>query len=591
MAEGVLVQAADGGMFVAVKINDGDDDEDPSDNKNGSASSTSSNADDFVGRLVRLSSNAKAPSDNPDDELGLVVAQRTPLLFCYFPNVSVTSAASPPPTGNVQILRGMAAVPKDAGNVHVPKYSALTSLAPSARGRSFFSKIPQVSDIQLINTPALTGITMVDALTPIGKGQNMLAIGTNLDELRVFATSLCKAQLKEGTKCVYAQVQINNKEDEQFIAEMSASLGTQSQEDLVILSPKDDSKQNADLSVATKAAGALTLAASACAVAEEYAMSTGGNAMVVVDTIDPLKTLWDETTKTLVDVFGVDAVVANDQKGAAGSEMRAFYSRLIQRAANFNAQRGGGSVTLVILTKLPKPSVSDDKVFDKRNFDGASDRIKQRIELLDAKKIPLTAANLRKIQIPVPTEDFQRLAYQHVDDLISMSDGQVWFDDELREAGIVPPIDPQKSVTRIGIGADTVSRADAPAIRRIVEGIRLDMAQAASMDGAELSTKASIGQVRKRKAWLLAMHQDCTKTRSLGESCVALLAATVGALDSAVDNSDGYQVSKGMEKKLEALLEHVSKTEPQALEEINSTMDLSPEGRASIVAAIESFFD
>jgi hypothetical protein len=55
-----------------------------------------------------------------------------------------------------------------------------------------------------------------------------------------------------------------------------------------------------------------------------------------------------------------------------------------------------------------------------------------------------------------------------------------------------PSIDPQRSITRIGIGADTDSRADAPAIRRIAEGVRLDLAQAASMDGAE-STTASRG--------------------------------------------------------------------------------------------------
>ena len=37
-----------------------------------------------------------------------------------------------------------------------------------------FAPIPKVSDIALINTPLLTGITMFDALAPIGKGQNML---------------------------------------------------------------------------------------------------------------------------------------------------------------------------------------------------------------------------------------------------------------------------------------------------------------------------------------------------------------------------------------------------------------------------------
>jgi F0F1-type ATP synthase alpha subunit len=38
-----------------------------------------------------------------------------------------------------------------------------------------------VSDIALINIPMLTGSAMVDALAPIGNGQNMLIIGQDTD--------------------------------------------------------------------------------------------------------------------------------------------------------------------------------------------------------------------------------------------------------------------------------------------------------------------------------------------------------------------------------------------------------------------------
>ena len=88
------------------------------------------------------------------------------------------------------------------------------------------------------------------------------------------------------------------------------------------------------------------------------------------------------------------------------------------------------------------------------------------------------------------------MVLQHIDDLISMSDGQIWFDDALSHAGQSLPVDPQRSITRVGIGADTESRADAPAIRRIAEGVRLDLAQAASMDCADV-TNTSRKQTRK----------------------------------------------------------------------------------------------
>ena len=43
-------------------------------------------------------------------------------------------------------------------------------------------------------------------------------------------------------------------------------------------------------------------------------------------------------------------------RGGSSSEMRGFFSSLIQRAARFNAKRGGGSVTLILLSTLPNPN-------------------------------------------------------------------------------------------------------------------------------------------------------------------------------------------------------------------------------------------
>ncbi|KAL3782361.1 hypothetical protein ACHAW5_000901 [Stephanodiscus triporus] len=50
------------------------------------------------------------------------------------------------------------------------------------RLRPIFMPTPKISDIGLIDSPLVTGITAIDALTPIGKGQNMLVIGVEEDE-------------------------------------------------------------------------------------------------------------------------------------------------------------------------------------------------------------------------------------------------------------------------------------------------------------------------------------------------------------------------------------------------------------------------
>merc|ERR1719491_2021529 len=145
-------------------------------------------------------------------------------------------------------------------------------------------------------------------------------------------------------------------------------------------------------------------------------------------------------------------------------------------------------MTLALLTNLPgkygDDGDGDSTVFSADDFAGSSDKIQERISVLTGRSIPLTATNLRKIDIPVPdssaSERLRRMALVHVDDLISMSDGQIWFDETLHSLGQRPAIDAQRSITRVGIGADTKSRADAPAMRNLVGGLRFEFAQAGS---------------------------------------------------------------------------------------------------------------
>ena len=170
-----------------------------------------------------------------------------------------------------------------------------------------------------------------------------------------------------------------------------------------------------------------------------------------------------------------------------------------------------------------------------------------------------------------------------------MSDGQIWMDETLRAAGQYPPVDPQRSITRVGIGADTDSRADAPALRRIAEGLRLALSQAANMDGAE-NTNASKKQLRTRNALLLAMHQvEGSGGRTLSESCAVLLAATKGWLDEAVDNGKTAGTDAG-QKVIEEMLGHVQKVAPSAMAAVEESLDLSADAQKEILDAIESFF-
>ena len=77
--------------------------------------------------------------------------------------------------------------------------------------RPIFAPIPQVKDIALINEPLLTGTCMVDALAPIGKGQNMLIVGQEGTGERDLVLDMIKMQLesnelKKNQSCLCAGI-------------------------------------------------------------------------------------------------------------------------------------------------------------------------------------------------------------------------------------------------------------------------------------------------------------------------------------------------------------------------------------------------
>ena len=336
--------------------------------------------------------------------------------------------------------------------------------------RAIFAPIPQVKDIALINSPLLTGSAMIDSLAPIGKGQNMLVVGQKGVGQRDLAIGMMSAQKDGNVRCIYALTSSDSKEKKEVTEKIQKAGLT---DNVIVVTMKDSEKDIRECPA--RSAEAISVAATACSIGEAFALAKGEDALVIVDDIDEHKVFWDWTTRVLVDVFGVDSVVKDDVNGGASSEMRAFYSNLIQRAGRFKDSNGGGSMTLVLLSTLDgafgNSDVDDeaeDFVFTAEDFAESSEKIKQRIDILVKKNIPLTSQTLRKIEIPVPVasdnEKQRRYALAHADDLISMSDGQIWLDERLYAQGQRPAMDAQRSITRVGVGADTKSRADAPII-------------------------------------------------------------------------------------------------------------------------------
>eukprot|EP00804_Cyclotella_cryptica_P014713 CCRYP_020186-RA/>CCRYP_020186-RA protein AED:0.12 eAED:0.12 QI:108/1/1/1/1/1/3/2977/774 len=587
----------------------------------------------------------------PDNLQGLVVAHRHPIAFvlldtlsedtnlvaekgmpfpdhsCYVSKDRVTIHPDSIPPGSTVDYLGRHVQVNENGIVVRAAAPITTEFDAAPSSRPIFVTIPKISDIGLINTPLVTGITAIDALTPIGRGQNMLVIGnqeedvieletgeapipTNKVNKRAWMMNLLKSVVNKRDsklRCFYGLTATDPEVRSTFIKRLEEA-GIRN--DIVSVLSTHSNDGTTDLSSKKlEAAEAVAVAASACTLGEHYALTTGGDALVIIDDINLHKSLWDITTQQLVQIYGVDAVVKADLQGGSSSEMRGYFSGLIQRAARFNSKRGGGSVTLILMSTIPSEDEADNDdsgnseddsiVFDPSDFESMSEKIRTRIATLVKAKVPLTAANLRKIQIPIPrpsaSEDAKRLALQHVDDLISMSDGQIWFDDVLAKMGRSPPLDPSRSITRVGVGADTPCRADAPALRTVAGSLRFQFQQATDMitrkDGSPNNPVSSgdTKQVLRQEAFLLAMHQGPNQTRKLSQECISLIAASRGYLDKVIQEGSKAGTPKGIEV-MDRLMEYVESKASDAIATIDTSLEMSLEHMALIENAIETYF-
>lgn len=118
----------------------------------------------------------------------------------------------------------------------------------------------------------------------------------------------------------------------------------------------------------------------------------------MIDTLDHHKTLWDATTRVLVDIFGMEAVVTADREGGASSEMRAFYSSLIQRAANYK-DGAGGSVTLVLLQTIPAAQETET-VFEMSDFELYGDKIRRGCKCWWTRRFPSRPRRCARFKCP-----------------------------------------------------------------------------------------------------------------------------------------------------------------------------------------------
>lgn len=327
---------------------------------------------------------------------GIVILQRSPLIFVYSPQLKHANESSVQ-SYSVKFTQ-IATVP--------------ISLDTDAPSTPIFQPGPDVSDIQPIYRTIPTNSLLVDVIAPLGMGQNVLLIG-RIDHSIAF----CNA-LSQGIDGRVAGVKVLN-----------VSTGDQTEG-------------------VVGAAARLWLDLHRTCSVGAWLSKRGTHAVVMApQDMHRLETLWQFSNQCLLELGHLDRETAILTL-ANNSEKRQFYASILQRVGQFSEVHGGGSLTILLGLHTPPAAASSPAldVYAEEHLSLFPERVRERLRTLLGKGISLTRETLTKLKIPLPATEVsdEALLQRYVLDMMSLSDGQVVFSEKASSAIAV-----EKSFTRV----------------------------------------------------------------------------------------------------------------------------------------------
>jgi F-type H+-transporting ATPase subunit alpha len=186
-----------------------------------------------------------------------------------------------------------------------------------------------------VDTPVQTGLKIIDAVVPIGRGQRELIIGDRQTGKTTVAVDTIINQVGKNLKCVYVAIGQKQSSIAQVVAVLREA-GALEHTIIVAASAADP-------------AAMLYLAPfSGCAMAE-YFMYNGQDALVVYD--DLLKHAWAYRQLSLL-------LRRPPGREAFPGDIFYLHSRLLERSARMHPDFGGGSMTALPIVETQEGDIS-----------------------------------------------------------------------------------------------------------------------------------------------------------------------------------------------------------------------------------------
>jgi len=376
---------------------------------------------------------------------------------------------------------------------------------------------PGVIERKSVDQPVQTGLKSIDSMVPIGRGQRELIIGDRQTGKTAVAVDAIINQKDTGVKCIYVAIG-------QKASSIAAVVRKLEEHDalkhtVVVAAPAADS-----------AAMQYIAPYSGCAMGE-YFRDTGEDALIVYD--DLTKQAWAYRQVSLL-------LKRPPGREAYPGDVFYLHSRLLERSARIN-----------------------EKAVD----DLTKGKIKDRTGSLTA--LPIIETQAGDVSAFVPTN------------VISITDGQIFLETDLFNAGIRPAINAGLSVSRVGGAAQT------KIIKKLGGGVRLALAQyrelAAFSQFASDLDEATRKQLERGKRVTELMKQSQYSPLSVAEMALSLFAANEGYLDEVdIDKIIPYE---------KAMHEHANTKHQDLMTEINIKLDYNDDIAASMKVVLDEFKD
>ncbi len=194
---------------------------------------------------------------------------------------------------------------------------------------------PEIIERELVTEPLATGILVIDALFPLGRGQRELIVGDRATGKTAIAVDTIINQRRSDVICIYVAAGQKSSSVKQVI-EAVRQHGAFERCIFVVAEPQFP-------------AGLQWLAPYAGFTMGEYFRDRGGDVLVVVDDLSKHAATHRELALLLRHPPGREAYPG---------DIFYIHARLLERAAKLNAEKGGGSLTALPIAETQAGNLS-----------------------------------------------------------------------------------------------------------------------------------------------------------------------------------------------------------------------------------------